>query len=125
MLYLSLMLLLTPFATGCVIASWHRARTFVARHYWPCIALGWTAVVLLAPAAIALEGAHRSAALALLCPWIGLSFWRRGDDDGGGGGEDPPDPPPTDGPSIDWEEFRREIDEYVAQRSRPVHAARP
>ena len=120
MFLLSLGILFSPFAVACAIAGSRRARTFVAKHYWPCLAVGWSAVALLAPVAVALHGASRAAALAIVCPPIALSFWRRGQGDDGGGPDDP-EPPRPDGPEIDWDRFQRELDEFVVRtpRDRP------
>ena len=121
MVYLSIALLLTPFAAGGAIASSDRARTFVARHYRLCSTIGWTAAALLAPTAVLLDGTQRSMVLMVLCPVTALGFWRRTDD--GGGDSDDPDPPGPDGPAIDWEQFRRDFDAHVMQRSRRMDRA--
>lgn len=114
MVALYLTLLLSPFAVGCAIAASSRAKSFIGRHYVGCITAGWTAVALTIPAAVALEGGRRVAALACLCPLMALSFWRRADgpDDDGGGGSDP-DPTLPKPPEIDWDRFMRDLDEYA------------
>ena len=114
MLVVSLLILASPFAIACAIAGSPRARSFVARHYWACITVGWAAVLLLAPVAVGLRGGDRITALAVICPPMALSFWRRSDDDGGWG-PDTPEPSEPDGPAIDWERFQRDFDEFVAR----------
>jgi hypothetical protein len=116
-LTLYLLILCSPFAIACAIAGSTRASTFVARHYWPCIVVGWTAVALLVPVAVMLDGPHRLKALAFVCPLIALSFWRRDSDEGGGEGDEP-EPPQPDLPEIDWERFRRDLDEW-SREGRP------
>jgi hypothetical protein len=106
-------LLASPLAISWAIAESHRARSFIGAHYATCIVVGWSAVLLVAPAVVLLEGSARVAALAVLCPLMALSVWRRdggGDDDGGG--EDDPEPSLPDSPGVDWEQFMRALDEY-------------
>ena len=119
MIALYIALLLSPFVVGAAIASSDRARSFIARHYPSCAVAGWTAVALSVPAATALEGGRRIAALALVCPLMALSFWRRADGPGGddGGGGPDPDPALPGPPGIDWERFMRDLDEYASTRT--------
>jgi hypothetical protein len=111
----TLWLLASPFVVGAAIGRWHRANRFVARHYWPALALGWLGVALFLAGVFALDPAHADLARVLGGPLAGLSFWSRagGGDDSGGEPED--DQPPDAG--VDWEAFTRDFGEYAAQRS--------
>jgi hypothetical protein len=111
-LALYLAILASPFAIACGIGASRRASGFVARHYWGCIAVGWSAVALLAPAAVAFHGSNRVAALAIVSPPIALSFWRRAE----GGDQPEPEPPGPDIPEIDWDQFRRDLDDWDRDR---------
>jgi hypothetical protein len=123
-LALYLLILFSPFVIASAIAGSARASSFIARHYWPCLSVGWLAVALLVPAAILFDGSDRVISLALVCPPIALSFWRRAEDSDGGDGDEPEQPPP-DGPEIDWDRFYRDLDEWARKRERssPVRVA--
>lgn len=111
-------ILVSPLVIGCAIAASQRARSFIGAHFATCMVAGWSAVLILIPAALLLKGGARTAVLAVVCPLMALSFWRRNDggDDGGGGGGDDPDPSLPDPPQVDWERFMRDLDEYAASR---------
>jgi hypothetical protein len=110
-------ILLSPFAIGGLIGASAPAKSFIAWHHRGCAALGWTAFALVPVAAFTLHGASQVAALAILCPFTALTWWRSSDDPGwdDDGGDDP-DPVLPEPPDIDWERFMRDFDEYVASR---------
>ena len=106
-------ILASPLVIGGAISASDRARGFIARHYPSCVVVGWTAFMLVIPATIVLDGRLRIAALALLCPLMALTFWRRAD--GSDGDDDPGDTDPRPHPpEIDWDRFMRDLDEYAA-----------
>ena len=121
MIAIYLALLVSPLVIACLLGTSRGAKRWIGEHFAACMVIGWSAVLLLIPAALVLHGGARIAALTVICPLMALSIWRRADDGGGGGGgnggidTDPPLPQP---PSIDWERFMHELDEYASSRAR-------
>jgi hypothetical protein len=119
MVALSTLILASPFALAYAISRSPGDRDFVRRHQRACLAVGWSALVLVVPAALAFDGVQRIAALLFLCPLIALSFAPHAGDDGdddGRGRDDGPEAPDPDGPEVDWDRFEDDFATYVRER---------
>ena len=112
----TLWLLAGPFLVGAAVGGWGPANRFIARHYRPALLVGWTGVGLLLAAVLVLDGADAKMAGIAGAPLAGLSFWSRRDDRGDGGDE--PDEGPEPDRDFDWDEFARDLENYVAARER-------
>ncbi|MBX5470320.1 MAG: hypothetical protein IRZ21_10530 [Thermoleophilaceae bacterium] len=107
--------LLTPFATGILIARSARLRAVADRYWAPSLALGWLGVGLLLTAVFALSDTLAALAFVAGGPLAGLSFLLpRPREDGGGPGPDADEHGP--GPSDDeWERFVADFWRYVEE----------
>jgi hypothetical protein len=112
--------LLTPFATGALLASSPRARALAGRFYPALCALGASGLALVVLGAFVLPRPVSLIALGLGGPLSGLSFWGRrsdGGDDGPGDDDTDPEPPPPGG---DWERIVREFERHVERHDGPL-----
>ena len=107
--------LLTPFATGALVARSSRALAAVARHLPLCLAAGWLGIAGLVWGATSLDQRAGVAAFLVGGPLGGLSIWSRSSG-GHDPGDDPPDEPAPVEPEWDWERFERELGDYESSR---------
>jgi hypothetical protein len=112
-----LWLVVAPLGTGYFVAHSPRGNRFVARCYWPCLAVGWIGVALLVVGGVLLHGPLGTLAVFVGAPLAGLSFWSRRDGDGGG--EPPDDDPDPMPPDWDWERFYSDLRDFTDARGRP------
>lgn len=110
---------LSPYFAGLAVWRSDVARRMIGRHLALAAAIGWSALAVLLAGVLVVSGQTGIMAALIAAPFGGLAFWIRRD---GGGGDDgpPPEPPPEDvppsGDRVDWDDFRRKLDDWSRER---------
>ena len=88
-------MVVTPYCTGLVVASWARANRLVTRHLTASIVVGWAALATVFAGVFAVGGRTGMLMALASAPLVGLAVWKSGPQRGDGGGSPPtPDEKP-------------------------------